>query len=504
MVETVSSSDGLVKSQLPNLLYLLAILVFLALQLPLADYIVDDAFIHLTFARNIAEGKGFAFNPGVPTYGVTAPLWTLLLALFSIPFVPSQFMVKLLSVAFGVLTIPAFRSLAKTIGITDRSAVIAAIIWAVNVWLVRWSASGMEAPLALLLLILAFEAQIRKRFVAGIWLGLAILCRPEAAVIGVIFSLDRWRTDGIKDALRLIGIIAAVVLPWQIYALTVFGTVIPNPAQVKAGFGLPALSDFLLGLKRTSLIVGGAHGIEILLLLVIALSGTRRRLSFSDHDVRISALLIVWMVFPAIVYLAQGVFITSRYLLIGLPPIILLLFLLLDGLEERGRFLLWRRGKYILCTLLIILQLFLTWRVTLPHVTAFKPTIEALTRIAETLRDETLSGSTVAVGDVGVLGFYSGRYIVDLEGLVTHEMIPYRVGKPLDELILSGMYLKVRQIDYLVDKSQEPTRLLGISKGRYSIMMIEKVPGGLVETAAEKWYYTLYQLNGTKETSMCE
>ena len=41
---------------------------------------LDDAWIHYQFARNLSSGQGFGFNPGEPTPGSTAPLWTLLLA----------------------------------------------------------------------------------------------------------------------------------------------------------------------------------------------------------------------------------------------------------------------------------------------------------------------------------------------------------------------------------------------------------------------------------------
>src|SRR5207302_940720 len=44
-----------------------------------AGFPLDDSWIHLQFARNLAEGAGFAYNPGVPVAGSTAPLWTLLL-----------------------------------------------------------------------------------------------------------------------------------------------------------------------------------------------------------------------------------------------------------------------------------------------------------------------------------------------------------------------------------------------------------------------------------------
>ena len=45
-----------------------------------AGFPLDDSWIHLHFARNLAEGAGFAYNPGVPVAGSTAPLWTLVLA----------------------------------------------------------------------------------------------------------------------------------------------------------------------------------------------------------------------------------------------------------------------------------------------------------------------------------------------------------------------------------------------------------------------------------------
>ena len=37
---------------------------------------LDDSWIHLTFAHNLARGWGFAYNQGEPVAGSTAPLWT--------------------------------------------------------------------------------------------------------------------------------------------------------------------------------------------------------------------------------------------------------------------------------------------------------------------------------------------------------------------------------------------------------------------------------------------
>lgn len=478
---------------------IIAVVLLLIMQIPLSDYVVDDAFIHLTFARNIAGGHGFAFNPDVPTYGITAPLWTLLLALLSTVFTPGQIMVKTLSILFGVLTIPAFRRLASTIGLPNRTAIIITFAWAVNVWLVRWTASGMEATLALLLLILAFDAQLEDRYISGLWLGLAILCRPEAAVLIVIFSLDRWWNYDFIRALKLTGITIATIIPWHLYALITFGTLLPNPARVKAGFSLTSFPDLLYGLKRACFIIGGAHFIELLIILGFIILFILHRLKLNSREIRVSSLFIIWLSFSAIIYLVQGVFVTSRYLLVGLPPVILLAFMLLESEGNQFRSMYRIKGRFILVSAMIVLQLFLTWKVTLPHVESFKPTIASLKKIAKILNDETPSESSVAVGDVGIIGFYGGRYLIDLEGLVTHEMIPFRVGRTLDDLVLSGRYLKMRKADYLLDKSQNPNRMLSVSYPQYSIIDIEQVPGGLVDSASENWYYTLYKIEYSNE-----
>ncbi|MEO7793488.1 MAG: hypothetical protein ABIV06_01840, partial [Thermoanaerobaculia bacterium] len=48
-------------------------------QLPL-----DDSWIHLVFARSLAQGQGLAFNPDQLVAATTAPLWTALLGLLAL------------------------------------------------------------------------------------------------------------------------------------------------------------------------------------------------------------------------------------------------------------------------------------------------------------------------------------------------------------------------------------------------------------------------------------
>ena len=44
------------------------------------DYLSDDAFITMRYARNFAQGLGLVFNPGERVEGFTSFLWTIILA----------------------------------------------------------------------------------------------------------------------------------------------------------------------------------------------------------------------------------------------------------------------------------------------------------------------------------------------------------------------------------------------------------------------------------------
>ena len=49
--------------------------IVLILSWPLRHHVVDDTFVHLQFARHLAQGSGPVFNPGEHVYGCTSPLW---------------------------------------------------------------------------------------------------------------------------------------------------------------------------------------------------------------------------------------------------------------------------------------------------------------------------------------------------------------------------------------------------------------------------------------------
>src|SRR3954468_19393827 len=112
---------------------------------------LDDSWIHLQFARNLARGAGLSYNSGELVTGSTAPLWTALLALLFL--LPGSVVVwtKLLGVALYLAGIDATWRFARELGLGKGLSALAGGLTLATSWLV-WSAlSGMEIPLFVLL-----------------------------------------------------------------------------------------------------------------------------------------------------------------------------------------------------------------------------------------------------------------------------------------------------------------------------------------------------------------
>jgi len=149
---------------------------------------VDDAWIHLVYARSFGQLHGFAYNPGVQEAGATSPLWAVLLAPLTwlLPLgVPVLVLgVKLLGTLLAWLgSLIAYRLAARWTG-SRASGLAAGLLLALDPALTFAKVSGMEVQLAGLLALWALSSlDDRHTRRAGLALGLLPLARPEQAVL---------------------------------------------------------------------------------------------------------------------------------------------------------------------------------------------------------------------------------------------------------------------------------------------------------------------------------
>ncbi len=206
---------------------------------------LDDSWIHLVFARNIATGHGFSFNPDIPIAGATAPLWTLMVTIFWIIAGPIAG-----GIAAGVvsewLAIIGMYKLAMLLS-KDRSIALFTSLVSILMWPVIWgSLSGMEVGLFTALSIWGLYFYFRSRVFSDIYVyisylcfSLSILARPETAVfLGAVILRDLYgwikgeNRSLLPWVIRLL-VIVLPLLPYFIFNYQTTGTIFPLTYNAK-------------------------------------------------------------------------------------------------------------------------------------------------------------------------------------------------------------------------------------------------------------------------------
>src|ERR1044071_1742906 len=148
---------------------------------------LDDSWIHLTYARNLAEHHEWAFRLGERSAGSTAPLWTVLLAIgFFIGLGPYIWTYLL---GWATLTLVGIyaENLARQLVASYISRVPWAGLFFVFAWHLTWSAvSGMETLLHGLIILVVLGSLIggsRRYLTLGLLTGLSIWVRPDGLTL---------------------------------------------------------------------------------------------------------------------------------------------------------------------------------------------------------------------------------------------------------------------------------------------------------------------------------
>ncbi|MBI3539271.1 MAG: hypothetical protein HY076_03250, partial [Candidatus Eisenbacteria bacterium] len=148
---------------------------------------LDDAWIHMVYARSLAREGGFHYNPGVPEAGMTSPLWVIALAPVHLITHDDRAAVmgaKILSLVSGMVSVAALGLLAFELGESAPVAVAVATLAALDPALTFARTSGMEPALFTALVLLALTFACRGRaLAAALCCGLGVLARPEGVLV---------------------------------------------------------------------------------------------------------------------------------------------------------------------------------------------------------------------------------------------------------------------------------------------------------------------------------
>jgi hypothetical protein len=396
-----------------------------------AGFPLDDSWIHLHFARNLADGAGFAYNPGQPVSGSTAPLWTLLLAAGAVIAGASPVMAKTLGVAAAVGAGLVVRRAAIAFGAPQAHALVAAVVL---LWTgaMAWGAlSGMEVTLAALLVAVALLGLARD----ATWLtagagALATLARPEAILVVPLLVLAR--PLSVRRVLVFALLTAVVLAPFVAFSYATVGRPLPATAVAKVEGGL---LGWLAGIREPASVTWlirprdfGAEWLRWLLathpLLPLALPGAALAWWRCGRPLGVvAAALAVHPLGMALLAPYRGpAFQEGRYS-IHLLPVAVVALAAAAGKRARPRVTVSR-------TVALVATLGAAVIALAPAAERYAWAVQNINamqvQLGRWLDAHTPMGATLAVNDIGAIAFFSRRPVVDLMGLVTPEVVPYR------------------------------------------------------------------------------
>ncbi len=220
------------------------------------DLRFDDGFITLRYSQNLAQGRGFVFNPGQPRLGTTSPGHALIgvpvYALLGRDLTPD--VMSALGAASAVFAMLCLFFLLRE-ALSDRVAALISLLCLLGT--AAEQNSALETNLVMALWLAALLAWRRRALVVvGLLLGAAVLLRPDSLLVVAILALDALRERlPLKAVAAGTAAMTAVVAPWVAWATWFFGSPVPLTLGTKKFW-----SPFLMYLEHEILSpIDGLH-----------------------------------------------------------------------------------------------------------------------------------------------------------------------------------------------------------------------------------------------------
>ncbi len=425
---------------------------------------LDDAWIHQTYARNLAQLGEWSFLPGQPSGGSTGPMWGVLLSLGHAlglgPYGWTFVLGWLILTALGVFGNWIFQYLSPQ---HIKWSIFGGLLLVLE-WHLVWAAgSGMETLLFALLatVVLGCLVVIHQRFIrtgdlpsAQFWLrlgaliGMSVWLRPDGitllAPVGLLILLFGFHWRKLISTIFLTGLgFLSLFAPYLIFNQRLAGswwptTFFAKQAEYSFLYQIPLLERWF---DQALLPLVGA-GALLLPGFVKTLTDALRRKYWGV------LLACIWVVGYTVLY-AWRLPVTyqhGRYIIPMMPLYFLLGFAGLVQVvqPQSGKLLVRVLSKAWIATTATVLVAF--WWIGARAYARDVAVIESeMVAIAHWVNENTSPDAIIATHDIGALGYFSDRTLLDLAGLISPEVIPFLWDG--DQL---GAYLNAQGADYLV------------------------------------------------------
>ena len=453
------------------LVLLSAVLVALYVRTADGGFPLDDSWIHQVYGRNLAQTGQWAFVPGEPSAASTSPLYTVLLSIgyaLNIPYkIWTHFLgwlALLVTAMIGARLSERLLPEQRLVGLLAGSVIELA-------WHLVWAAvSGMETMLFSMFTLVLIAAAWReldehnqqpvsiglRGLLFGGLAALATLTRPEGVMLVGMIGLTMLilRPQRLVRRVMIWGLAAAVsfalfIAPYLWLNLQLTGGLLPDTAAAKQAQIAPFLAASYPS-RLVDMVMPLVAGGQVLLLpgilyFVFGVIEPARQ----ERQKLMYLLPMMWAVGLVMLYAARlpAPYQHGRYVIPALPSLLLVGVVGSVWLVQQGQRTLAGRvlTRGLAASALVVFVFFAF--VTGPGIYAKDVRIidEEMVTAALWIDAHISPDELLAIHDIGAVGFFTPRPILDIAGLVNPEVTSIL----LDETAMWQM-MQARQARYLL------------------------------------------------------
>jgi hypothetical protein len=410
---------------------------------------LDDAWIHFTYARNLAEHNQWAFRLGETSAASTAPLWTVLLSIgYAFNLSPYIWTFLLGWLVLTLLGIQAETTARKLIPLYKPRLPWVGLFF-VTAWHLTWSAvSGMETLLHGYIIFLVLSRLIlepRQYLALGFLAGTSIWVRPDGlTLLGPLLFTAILLENNMQARLNAIAKVligfGAMFVPYLLFNLALSGNPMPNTFYAKqAEYQQYWLSQSLS--YRFSDYFSPILASPFVVLIPGAILWLRDAIRHRNWGALAG---LIWVIgYIGIYFMRLPAYQHGRYIIPSFPVMYLwgmlgMLNFITSQKANARLVILWQMLLGVLCVLFSLIA---------ARQNAYDVFwIESeMVETAKWVQQNIPSDALLAVHDIGALGYYVPNPMIDLAGLITPEVIPFiRDTERLRD------YLDSQSADYLI------------------------------------------------------
>ncbi|MBF6025977.1 hypothetical protein [Lysobacter niastensis] len=429
----------------------------------------EDALITLTPAENFWDGMGFTHHPSEPrVHSFTSPI-SVLIPLVGVLFGNGLLALRLTALAGSVAAIYFAYSIGRKLEFGKPAQVLLLGYLAVDQLQIFFGMSGMETQVVTAILLAGVYFLFAERWIAlGVACGLALLSRPEFQAFVALVGL--WLLIFRRDALvRVIAAALAIVLPWAIFAISYFGSIVPNTIRAKTWGGRISLFDHTIDAMTQYFLESWKHMAPFLewsitntapvpralivavTLTVLALAVIGMILVLARRNTKMMVVVATVLVFIGYKTVAT----LNPYYMWYLPPFIALLFLIaafgLNAIQGRAQ----KVAAALAAALVLAYGIHVPYTFYTDRIVQDEIEIAVRQRVGKRLNELMGPNDSVFLEPLGYMGYeIRGKTTYDFPGLSSPKVVEVirnlpevRMGGVIDRLKPSYAVLRPQELD---------------------------------------------------------